>query len=171
MHPAAPLIFLGDSITAAGPWIEAFPNRSVHNAGIPGDSTVDLLRRLEALPSPRGAIVVLMAGINDIRRGEAPAAVTDRLLLIRKELLDRGATRVVVMATLPCEAARFGPCCLEPVQTINRRLRRAIPAADFLDLTARFSDAGGLRPSLGVDGLHLGPAGYKLWVEHLRAML
>ena len=168
---AAPLVVLGDSITAAGPWSEAFPGRSVLNAGISGNTTVDLLGRLEALPDLRRSTVVLMAGINDILAGEAPAPVADRILRIRRELLARRAARVVVVATLPCEAARWGPRCLAPVLELNRRLRGAVPAADFLDLTALLADGGGLRRSLGVDGLHLGPGGYNLWFEMLRSML
>ena len=169
--PAAPLIALGDSITAAGPWSQAFPGRSVLNAGIPGNTTVDLLGRLDGLPGLGGATVVLMAGINDLLQGEAPAPVADRILRIRRQLLARGAARVVVVATLPCEAVRWGPRCLAPVQELNRRLRGAVPAADFLDLTALLADGAGLRRSMGVDGLHLGPDGYRLWFERLAAMV
>jgi len=171
VHPEAPLIFLGDSITAAGPWSQAFPGRSVLNAGISGNTTVDLLGRLDSLPGLGGATVVLMAGINDLLRGEAPAPVADRMLRIRRELLARGAARVVVVATLPCEQARWGPRCLAPVEDLNRRLRDAVPGPDFLDLTALLADGAGLRRSLGVDGLHLGPGGYSLWLEQLRPML
>jgi lysophospholipase L1-like esterase len=46
-----------------------------------------------------------------------------------------------------------------------------VPAPDVLDLTALLADGAGLRCSLGVDGLHLGPAGYSLWLEWLRPML
>ena len=173
-HPAwlaAPLIVLGDSITAAGPWREAFPARTVHNAAIPGNTTRDLLGRLAGLPGLRRATVVLMAGINDILQGESAPAVADRILTIRRQLLARGAARVVVVSTIPCEAARWGPRCLAPVAEVNRRLRGALPAADFLDLTALLANGGGLRPSLGVDGLHLGPEAYRIWMEHLRPML
>ena len=171
VSPAALLIALGDSITAAGPWSEAFPGRSVLNAGISGNTTVDLLGRLDVLPGLGGATVVLMAGINDLLRGEAPAPVADRILRIRRELLARGAARVVVVATLPCEAARWGPRCLAPVHDLNRRLRGAVPGADFLDLTNLLADGAGLRRSMGLDGLHLGPPGYNLWFERLEAML
>ena len=50
VSPASPLIALGDSITAAGPWSQAFPGHSVLNAGILGNTTVDLLGRLDDLP-------------------------------------------------------------------------------------------------------------------------
>lgn len=128
VSPIAPLIALGDSITAAGPWSEAFPGRSVLNAGISGNTTVDLLGRLDVLPGLGGA-------------------------------------------TLPCEAARWGPRCLAPVQDLNRRLRGAVPSADFLDLTDLLADGAGLRRSMGLDGLHLGPQGYSLWFKRLEAML
>ncbi|MCX5956577.1 MAG: GDSL-type esterase/lipase family protein [Cyanobacteria bacterium] len=135
--PASPLIALGDSITAAGPWSEAFPGRAVLNAGIPGNTTVDLLGRLDALPGLGGATVVLMAGINDLLQGEAPAPVADRILRIRRELLARGASRVVVVATLPCEAARLGPPLPRPCAGAQppapwRRARRRLPRSHSL---------------------------------------
>jgi len=168
---SSPLLFLGDSITAAGPWVGAFPGRAVVNAGIPGNTSRDLLERLDALPTLHQPTVVLMAGINDILRGEQPAPVAERILEVRQRLLNRGAARVVVVATLPCDAARIGPRCLAPVQELNRRIRLGVPVADWLDLTPRFSDGAGLRPALAVDGLHLSPAGYQLWLELLRPML
>ena len=168
---SSPLFFLGDSITAAGPWAEAFPGRAVVNAGIPGNTTRDLLERLDALPIRHQSTVVLMAGINDILRGEEPAPVAARLLQVRRALLVRGAARVVVVATLPCDSVRWGPRCLVPVQELNRRIRLGVPLADWLDLTPAVRDSAGLRPALTVDGLHLSPAGYRLWLKQLRPML
>jgi lysophospholipase L1-like esterase len=168
---SSPLLFLGDSITAAGPWAEAFPGRAVVNAGIPGNTTRDLLERLDALPIRHQSTVVLMAGINDILRGEEPAPVAARLLQVRRALLVRGAARVVVVATLPCDSVRWGPRCLVPVQELNRRIRLGVPLADWLDLTPAVRDGAGLRPDLAVDGLHLSPAGYRLWLSQLRPML
>jgi lysophospholipase L1-like esterase len=143
----------------------------VLNAGIPGNTTGDLLGRLDLLPGLGGATVVLMAGINDLLQGEAPAPVADRILRIRRQLLARGAARVVVVATLPCGSVRWGPRCLAPVQELNRRIRLGVPFADWLDLTPAVRDGAGLRPALEVDGLHLSPAGYQLWLEQLRPML
>jgi lysophospholipase L1-like esterase len=166
-----PLILLGDSITAAGPWTEAFPQRWVINAGIPGDTSTDLLARLDAVAPLPGATVVLMGGINDILREQPAAAVAERLLAVRRRLLERGAARVLVVMTLPCEAARWGPRCLEPVAALNRRLEAAVPEADLLDLRPELSDAGGLRRSMGTDGLHLNRAAYRLWIVRLGAVL
>jgi len=168
---SSPLLFLGDSITAAGPWGEAFPGRAVVNAGIPGNTTRDLLERLDALLIRHHSTVVLMAGINDILGGEQPAPVAARLLQVRRALLERGAARVVVVATLPCDSVHWGPRCLAPVQELNRRLRLGVPRADWLDLTPAVRDSAGLRPALTVDGLHLSPAGYRLWLQQLRPML
>lgn len=169
--PGGPLLFLGDSIIAAGPWSQAFPGRQVVNAGIPGDTSRDLLARLGALPPLEHTTVVLMAGINDVLEGEEAGSVADRLLLIRRDLLARGAARVVVVAPLPCGASRWGSRCLGTVAAINRRLRQEVPAADGLDLSPWLSDAAGLRHALAPDGLHPGPEGYRLWLEQLIPML
>ena len=48
VHPAStgPLLLLGDSLTEAGPWEEAFPDRQVINAGRTGDTTADIGARI-----------------------------------------------------------------------------------------------------------------------------
>jgi hypothetical protein len=131
VSPAAPLIALGDSITAAGPWSEAFPGRSVLNAGISGNTTVDLLGRLDVLPGLGGATVVLMAGINDLLQGEAPAPVADRILRIRRELLARGAARVVVVATLPVKRPAGAPAASPLCGTSTAGSVAPFPAQTF----------------------------------------
>jgi len=164
------LIFVGDSITAAGPWGAAFPNRRVLNAGVPGYTTVDLLAQLPSLRRDQAHTYVLMAGINDLRHGARAEAVAQRLALMRQQLATPGQ-RLIQVSTLPCQIRRCGAATLAQVDQLNRLLRRQTPAADFLDLTPNFLDAQGLRPDLTTDGLHLNRAGYDQWLQQLRPLL
>lgn len=164
------LTFVGDSITAAGPWQTAFPNRKVVNAGVPGYTTVDLLAHGPRSSRDQPHTYVLMAGINDLRRGARPEAVAERLALIRGGLAGPGQ-RVIQVSTLPCQVRRCGAAALRDVETLNRLLRRQVPAADFLDLSAAFSDPQGLRSDWTSDGLHLNAAGYEQWLQRLRPLL
>ena len=169
---AAPsdLIFVGDSITAAGPWVAAFPNRRVLNAGVPGYTTVDLLAQLPSLRRDQPHTYVLMAGINDLRQGARAEFVAQRLALIRQQLATPGQ-RLIQVSTLPCQIRSCGAAALVEVDHLNRLLRRQTPAADFLDLTPSFLDAQGLRPAFSIDGLHLNRAGYDQWLQRLRPLL
>ncbi len=164
------LIFVGDSITAAGPWVAAFPNRRVVNAAVPGYTSVDMLAQLPSLRRDQPHTYVLMAGINDLRQGAKAESVAQRLALIRQALATPGQ-RLIQVSTLPCQIRSCGAAALEEVHQLNRLLRRQTPAADFLDLTPDFLAAQGLRPAFSSDGLHLNRAGYRQWLLRLRPML
>ena len=164
------LIFVGDSITAAGPWVAAFPNRRVVNAAVPGYTSVDMLAQLPSLRRDQPHTYVLMAGINDLRQGAKAESVAQRLALIRRALATPGQ-RLIQVSTLPCQIRSCGAAALEEVHQLNRLLRRQTPAADFLDLTPDFLAAQGLRPAFSSDGLHLNRAGYRQWLLRLRPML
>jgi len=164
------LIFVGDSITAAGPWVAAFPNRRVVNVAVPGYTSVDMLAQLPSLHRDQPHTYVLMAGINDLRHGAKAESVAQRLALMRQALATPGH-RLIQVSTLPCQIRRCGAAALVAVDHLNRLLRRQTPAADFLDLTPDFLDAQGLRPAFSSDGLHLNRAGYRQWLLRLRPML
>ena len=164
------LIFVGDSITAAGPWVAAFPNRRVVNAAVPGYTSVDMLAQLPSLRRDQPHTYVLMAGINDLRHGAKAESVAQRLAQIRQALATPGQ-RLIQVSTLPCQIRSCGTAALAEVERLNRLLRRQTPAADFLDLTPDFQDAQGLRPAFSSDGLHLNRAGYGQWLQRLRPVL
>jgi lysophospholipase L1-like esterase len=170
LAPRSDLIFVGDSITAAGPWVAAFPNRRVVNAAVPGYTTVDMVAQLPSLRRDQPHTYVLMAGINDLRHGARAESVAQRLALMRQTLATPGQ-RLIQVSTLPCQIRRCGAAALGEVGQLNRLLRRQTPAADFLDLTPDFLDAQGLRPALSSDGLHLNRAGYGQWLRRLRPLL
>ena len=164
------LIFVGDSIAAAGPWVAAFPNRRVVNAAVPGYTTMDMLAQLPSLRRDQPHTYVLMAGINDLRHGARAESVAQRLALIRQALATPGQ-RLIQVSTLPCQIRRCGAAALGEVAQLNRLLRQQTPAADFLDLTPDFLDAQGLRPAFSSDGLHLNGAGYGQWLRRLLPLL
>jgi lysophospholipase L1-like esterase len=164
------LIFVGDSITAAGPWVAAFPNRRVVNTAVPGYTTVDLLAQLPSLRRDQPHTYVVMAGINDLLHGARAESVAQRLALVRQALATPGQ-RLIQVSTLPCQIRLCGAAALGEVDHLNRLLRRQTPAADFLDLTPDFLDVQGLRPAFSSDGLHLNRAGYRQWLLRLRPLL
>jgi lysophospholipase L1-like esterase len=150
--------------------VAAFPNRRVVNAAVPGYTSVDMLAQLPSLRRDQPHTYVLMAGINDLRRGAKAESVAQRLALLRQALATPGQ-RLIQMSTLPCQIRRCGAAALKEVDQLNHLLRRQTPGADFLDLTPDFMDAQGLRPAFSSDGLHLNRAGYGQWLRRLRPLL
>ncbi|MGT2424705.1 GDSL-type esterase/lipase family protein [Amnibacterium kyonggiense] len=167
--PSGPLLLLGDSLTEAGPWEEAFPDREVVNAGVTGDTTADVSARLDDVVARRPGIVVLMAGTNESRRATVEQVVRgleDILFQLRHGLPD---ARLVVASVLPRERERA-----DWIREVNIHVRQFAPTvkAEFLDLWPVFAEEDGeLRPELTNDRLHLTDAGYAAWVQELRGLL
>jgi lysophospholipase L1-like esterase len=167
--PTGPLLLLGDSLTEAGPWEQAFPDREVVNAGVTGDTTEDVAARLDAVVSAAPSAVVLMAGTNESRRATVEQVVRgleDILFRLHHELPD---ARLVVCSVLPRERERA-----DWIREVNIHVRQFAPTvkAEFLDLWPAFADEDGeLRGDLTQDRLHLNERGYDTWAEQLRPLI
>ena len=70
-NPVQPgdVVFLGDSLTDEARWEELFAGLAVRNRGVPGDTTADVLARLEPIARAEPAQVFLMIGTNDLGFG------------------------------------------------------------------------------------------------------
>ena len=102
-HALAQVVALGDS-NIAGPGLsssESYPgqlqaalvahgrNVSVSNAGVMGDTSAQVLDRVDnAVPSGT-RVVVLWVGINDVRRGMSPATTASNIAAITSKLRAR----------------------------------------------------------------------------------
>ena len=164
------MIFLGDSITAAGDWANWFSGLDVHNFGVGGDTTKDVLERLEPVIELRPSAVIVMIGTNDIGMRATVEQVVrgleNILFTLHRELPD---TALIVQSVLPRERERA-----EIVRQTNIHLRQFAPTvkADFVDLWPVFADGnGGLKSEFSDDRLHLNDAGYTAWVESLRPVI
>jgi lysophospholipase L1-like esterase len=167
--PAGPLLLLGDSLTEAGPWQDAFPDLEVLNAGVSGDTTADITQRLDTVVAGHPSTVVVMAGTNESRRATVEQVVRgleDILFQLRHEL---PAARLIVCSVLPRERERA-----DWIREVNIHVRQFAPTvkAEFLDLWPVFAeDDGELRQDFTSDRLHLTDEGYAAWVEELRALI
>jgi lysophospholipase L1-like esterase len=164
------IVFLGDSITEQGLWNEWFPNRVILNRGIGGETSAQILQRVDAIDAPRA--VFLLAGTNDFPLGYPPQAVADNLTQIVDRLhASAPLAKVIVQSILP----RQKPFAREIVQT-NLRLRQMTAEraqrSHFLDLWPILATGEGtLNREYTGDGLHLNGAGYRKWVEALRPLI
>ena len=161
-------VFLGDSITEGGHWSELFRSAEVLNRGIGGDTTQDVLDRVEQIYALQPARLFLMIGVNDLNQGIA----TQTTLANYRALFDGFTrnlpkTRVFVQSVLPVNAQwRMGAANNPDINRLNEFLRTESTARGytFVDLHEQFSDrSGALRAELSNDGIHLLGAGYKLW--------
>ena len=61
--------FLGDSIAHEGLWSEYFPDKTVINRGVSGDTVADVINRLPDVAPLRPEKLFVLVGINDLNKG------------------------------------------------------------------------------------------------------
>lgn len=158
---SAPLLLIGDSITAAAGRMAVGP---VTNRGVDGATTARVLANQDAIGlGTRPAFVFLMIGANDavdVQLADLSLPPLRRLLrVIRTRLPD---ARVVLVS---CPPARAG--LRDPYHRYLRARQRWLAVeehVEVLDLWADLADEGGrLRPEFTTDGLHWTDAAYAVY--------
>lgn len=168
------VIFLGDSLTAGGPWAAALPEIEAVNLGVSGDTTAMILARLDQVVEARPEIIFLQAGINDFGRRESERIILDNHRAIWRRLQEElPGLRLVLVSLLPVSERRY-PGWNGRIRDFNRQLRAEAEkqGLTFIDLQDRLVDKDGqLSPDFSPDGLHLTIPGYGPWVMAVKSEL
>jgi lysophospholipase L1-like esterase len=166
------VVFMGNSITEG--WARyfptMFPGKPYVGRGIGGQTTPQMLVRFrQDVIALQPAVVVILAGTNDIAGNTGPSTIEmieDNIASIA-ELAKANGIRVVLSSVLPVYDYPWRPG-LEPAQKIialNGWMKdyAAKHGMVYLDYHSAMADArGGLRPELGGDGVHPNEAGYRI---------
>ncbi|AAT88661.1 conserved hypothetical protein [Leifsonia xyli subsp. xyli str. CTCB07] len=160
------LALVGDSLTQGGDWAVLLPGEDVRNFGVAGDTTDDLLARLDTVIESRPDTLALLIGTNDLAwRRSAEHVVRNAetiLVMLRKELPE---ARILMQSVLP-RGREFA----EQIRDANRHLWQFAPTvhAGWLDLWPVLALADGeLNPAFTEDRLHLNDEGYRAWAGEL----
>lgn len=164
------LLFVGDSLVEFYDWQAAFPAHRIENRGRAGETVAELLARAPRLTAGRSAPggLLLMSGTNNLAQEDYA------FLPAYEEILDhfRAAFPTTLMAVnslLPMALPWLAPSA---VPRMNEALAALAARKDvlFIDACTPFLSAvEPLAALLMEDGVHLRPAGYRLWAEVIGA--
>lgn len=166
------VVLFGDSITEV--WTRLFPTmfpgKPYIGRGISGQTTPQMLLRFrQDVVALKPAVVVILAGTNDIAGNTGPMTIdmiVDNIVSMSK-IANENGIRVVLASVLPVFDYPWKPG-LEPapkIKSLNARLRRyaATAGAVYLDYHTPMADTrGGLPTELARDGVHPTQAGYRV---------
>ena len=166
------VVFMGNSITEGwAPYFDAmFPGKPYVGRGISAQTTPQMLVRFrQDVIALRPAVVVILAGVNDIAGNTGPAtlAMIQDNLASMAELATANGIRVVLASVLPAYDFPWRPG-LEPapkIMALNAWMKdyAATHGAVYLDYHSAMADERqGLRPELTYDGVHPNEAGYRV---------
>jgi len=166
------VVFYGNSITDS--WARHFPvmcpGKPYIGRGISAQTTPQMLVRFhQDVVALRPAVVVILAGTNDIAGNTGPStqAMIEDNLSAMTEIASAHGIRVVLSSVLPVYDYPWKRG-LEPAPKIialNAWLKQyaASVGATYLDYHSAMADArGGLPDSLSSDGVHPNEAGYRV---------
>jgi len=164
------VVFLGDSLTQGGTWESWFPELNAINLGVGGNTTDDVLGRLESVVALNPDEIVLMIGTNDLGMRRNVESLVRNIQSILVELRrDLPGSRMLVQSIAP-RGREFA----DRIREANIHLRQfsATVHAQFLDLWPTMAlEDGELNPTYSDDRLHLNEAGYEAWLSELRPAL
>jgi len=168
------VIFFGDSITDAWHLDQYFPGKGYINRGISGQTTSQMLVRFHAdVIALQPAVVVILAGTNDIAGNTGPISVEDieANYAAIAELAHAHGVKVVFSSVMPVHDYTpqsqnfFAQRDPAKILTLNAWLKNycAANGLTYLDyFSAMVDEHGLLRKDLAIDGLHPNDAGYKI---------
>lgn len=166
------VVFMGNSITEG--WInkrpDFFNSKKYINRGISGQTTPQMLLRFrQDVIALKPAVVVILAGINDIAENTGPYSVetTSGNIFSMCELARQNGIKVILCSVLPALDFKWKPG-LEPAKKVValNSVLKAYADINKLFYTDYFSamvnEKLGLKDELGTDGVHPNEAGYAI---------
>jgi lysophospholipase L1-like esterase len=168
------VVFMGDSITDIWPLEQYFPGKGYINRGIGGQTTPQMLVRFrEDVINLQPAVVVILAGTNDIAGNTGPMSLEEieANYASMAELGRAHNIRVVFSSVIPVHnytpkaANFFVQRPMSKIRELNRWMQEYCRVNGYVYLdyfNALIDDAGFLKKELADDGLHPNPAGYSI---------
>lgn len=177
----AEYLFLGDSITNNYTLQKYYPQYPIINSGIGGDRTLNMLNNLDnRVFKYRPKVVIILAGINDLKRFEEPEYVAknieDITLKIKKKL---PKCKIYIESIYPVNEA-WKDDYDEPVQdtdeliknikSTNKKLKKICKKYnyEFLNVYDILEEEDILIKEYSNDGLHLNEEGYRVVTDYIK---
>ena len=175
--PQNGIVFIGASSIVRWNLPESFPELGPQaiNRGFGGSMAADSTRYAERIVIPyKPATVVFYAGDNDVEANHTPEQIAgDFTAFERKVHAALPATEIIFISIKP--SVRRWPW-IEQITSANALVRQycaSHPHLSFVDIAPKMLGADGKprKELLLDDGLHMTPAGYRIWNDALRPLL
>jgi lysophospholipase L1-like esterase len=169
-----PIVLIGDSMMAYFP-VKAFElESSIHNLGIPGDTTIGVLNRIDQVIKLKPKIVILQIGLNDFVLTKLDKEESfENILTIRHQLLENCPdSQVYIFSLTPINQKDFKDQLYllnrnpNDAKVLNKMLEKVIDEHHFINIYDQLIDENGnLKLSLTRDGIHLNQKGYQVYLN------
>lgn len=164
------VIFIGDSLTYHGDFQHYFPDTTVLNLGVRGNSVSDVLNRCNILSSLSSPKVFLQVGINGLSEKNFESSLETYSKLV-DTILKSTNSQVYIQSLLPItQEFEKSYVSNEIIREYNERLEDIAQkyGLPYIDLYGKYQVEGFLNDTMTVDGIHLKENAYSIWAEEIR---
>ncbi len=179
--PKAPTVrtfaALGDSLTAwpsSSPWpsrLDAADSRLrlVLNAGVPGNTTMQMRRRLSQVYAAHPQVMFLLGGTNDLGFGYSQASIIANLRAI---ILDAKAHKIWVLVLLvPPQSSTYAASRIDSLNAAIVAMARSLRVT-YIDIHKPLTNSSGtFIGKYTSDGLHFSDLGAQVVANTIRARI
>lgn len=165
------IVFLGNSITNGGEWVELFNNAKIKNRGISGDICEGVY---DPITKGKPDKIFLMIGVNDMARGTSIDSIAHATKKIIYKIQQESPKTVVFLQSVLPMNPDFGMFeghtkRTSEVKSLNKQLSVVAEETNitYIDLYSYFilPQTEKMNPEYTNDGLHLTGKGYLKWAE------
>lgn len=171
-------VFFGDSLTDFFPVQDFFPEEKIYNRGIAGDTTTDLLKRIDNIIELQPSKVFIQIGTNDLGKFRSPKHVIKNIEKIYQILRAEVPNITIVMISLYPITRRkmwLSPIIVgirsnKQIRKTNEMLKELTVKYDipYLDMYTPLSDAKGrMNKAYTLEGLHISGVGYQVIAKEI----
>ena len=166
------IVFLGNSITNGVDWNELL-GLNISNQGVGGETTEQMLKRIDNVLGEEPKHVFIMSGINDLYKGLSVNDIYKTYIELIELLIENQIQPIIQSTLFVSFTERNSKEINHQVTLLNSKLLDYCNSNSvvFLNINELFEIGGQLNPKLSRDGVHLNSEGYLLWYKKLIPIL
>jgi lysophospholipase L1-like esterase len=151
------IVFIGNSLTELFPINELF-DLPLRNKGVGGNTSVDILNRIESIKKNEPRKIFLMVGINDINKRISIDSIMSNVNKIASGI---NPTTLYIQSVLPTSDRNKNKTIIK----FNSLLKQYClsNSITYIDLYTSFVSGEIIKPTYTADGVHLSLKGYEKW--------
>lgn len=165
------ILFLGDSLMAFFDWHTRFPDHTVKNMGIPGETVNGLLgrlRQLDDLPDVPNYIFVMIGTNNLVMEDFSFLPSYEQIIAGLKQSFP-GAL-VTIHGFFPLQSHWLAPQAITRINLLLQKLAES-QKIGYLDGCCIFNEKKSPAPYFLEDGIHISEFGYGVWSKEIEIII
>lgn len=173
------IVFLGDSLTDFFPLQDFFPKETIYNRGIAGDTTKNVLHRIDNVIELKPRKVFVQIGTNDLGKRVKVTKIIENIMKIYEILEERvEGVEIIAISLYPVSHHKMwlspfisGVRSNKKIMEVNRLLQELCKdkGIKYIDVHQKLIDhKGRLKKEYTLEGLHISGLGYQVIANELK---